>query len=89
MTPSTTRNKFLKNFLIAVAVAVFWIGLWWLLALKLDKVYALPTPDKVWNVLIELGGTTVLVGHGDPPGFGVRSAESLKGSGWEPWRGSP
>jgi len=57
MTPSTTLSKRIVRILIGIAIAAFWIGLWWLLAIKLDKVYALPTPDKVFEVLLELGGT--------------------------------
>lgn len=42
----------LKRIGIGIAVAVFWIGVWWLIALYVNKELLVPTP---WRVLQSLG----------------------------------
>ena len=44
--------KLLKRIFIGIAVAVFWIGVWWLVALLVDKEILVPTP---WRVVQSLG----------------------------------
>lgn len=39
--------KLIKRLLIGTAVAVFWIGVWWLIALYVNKELLVPTPYRV------------------------------------------
>lgn len=45
--------KLLKRILVGTAIAVFWIGVWWLIAVYVNKEILVPTP---WRVLEALGG---------------------------------
>ena len=45
-------NAVLKKILIGIGVTVFWIGLWWITALRVQQELLIPTP---WVVLCTLG----------------------------------
>ena len=61
MTTSTTsRNNFKRisiKILKYLAVAVFWIGLWYIVALAVNQELLLPTPKAVLEVLIKNAAT--------------------------------
>ena len=43
-----------KKWLFGVGAILFWIGLWWLLALQFGKPLLLPTPAAVFKTLLQL-----------------------------------
>lgn len=47
-------DTFFKKLLIGVGVAVFWIGVWWLIAVRVDQELLVPTPHVVLRTLGEL-----------------------------------
>lgn len=51
------KNKLLKNIVIALLVAAFWIGIWYLAALLVGSVLLLPSPHEALFALFELLGT--------------------------------
>ncbi len=57
MMPSTTTNKKTKRILTSLAVAVFWIAIWWIAAALIDQQLVLPTPLEVGKALVQVGGT--------------------------------
>lgn len=60
MTRSTTPAKsLLRRGFTALGTAVFWIGLWWILALAVDQVILIPAPDTVVRTLFRLMGTVL------------------------------
>ena len=51
-------NALLRSLLTALAAAVLWIGLWYLLARKTGSELLLPSPFKVFRRLLDLAGTS-------------------------------
>ena len=48
MMRSIMQGKIIKRFGIGLAVAAFWVGVWWIAALAVDQTILIPTP---WHVL--------------------------------------
>lgn len=46
----------MKRFFVYLAVAFFWIGLWWIFALAVNDSYALPSPVDTAKALLALFG---------------------------------
>ena len=53
MMRSIIRSKSGRWILTALSL-IFWIGVWWICALRVDKAWVLPTPSEVWKALVVL-----------------------------------
>lgn len=60
MRSTTSQNKdtFLKRTLWSVITPVFWIGVWWLVAWRVNQELLVPSPVLVAETLWHLGGTS-------------------------------
>ncbi|MBE6701465.1 MAG: ABC transporter permease subunit [Ruminococcaceae bacterium] len=52
------ENKRLKNIIFSFLSIVFWVGVWHLLSLRIDKSLLLPSPKETLEVFIELAKTS-------------------------------
>jgi len=49
----STRNN-LPNFIRSIIILIFWIGIWWISAVIVDRKVLLPSPPDVFSVLCDL-----------------------------------
>lgn len=53
----TTQTEKKKDLLGTTLSVIFWIAVWWLVALAVDKQIVLPTPYEVLQALVDIGAT--------------------------------
>ena len=50
---SSVEKKRVKSLLFTLLALLFWVGVWWIAALKVGKAWLLPTPPLVLKSLAE------------------------------------